>query len=76
LNKLAIVNGEEDDLSQAQRLLQYLYPGSHELKITDEPEIMMVRLKIHLQNLTEKDETLIVENITIKSLLPAGLAGI
>jgi len=41
-------DGEEDNLVQAAKRLQLLYPASHELKIMEEPEIMMVNLKIVL----------------------------
>jgi hypothetical protein len=40
---------EEDDLVQAKKRLQLLYPGRHELKIMEEPEIMMVILAVTLQ---------------------------
>ena len=42
-------DGEEDDLVQAKRRLQLLYPGRHELKITEEPEIMMVILEVNVR---------------------------
>ena len=41
--------GEGDDLVQAQRRLELLYPGRHELKIAEETEIMMISLEIHLK---------------------------
>ena len=45
----ALEDGEEDDLVQAKKRLQLLYPGRHELKIMEEPEIMMVILAVTLQ---------------------------
>jgi len=41
------LNGE-DYISQAQRHMQLLYPGRYDLKIIEEPEIMMVNLEIDL----------------------------
>ncbi|MBA3673509.1 MAG: histidine kinase [Chitinophagaceae bacterium] len=71
-----ISNNEEDDLYQAKRLLQLLYPDSHKLKITDEPEIMMISLQIELHYIAEQDENLITENTTTELLPIARLAGI
>ncbi|MNC86451.1 hypothetical protein D3C83_21170 [compost metagenome] len=46
---LSSVNDEVDDnLLQAKRRLELLYPGNHELIIMSEPEIMMIDLKINL----------------------------
>lgn len=42
-------DGEVDDLALAQRRLELLYPGRHELKIAGEPGIMMISLEIHLK---------------------------
>lgn len=42
-------NGEENDLSQARKSLQLLYPGKHNLKIVEEPEILMVSLEMELE---------------------------
>jgi len=39
---------EEDYISQAQKRMQLLYPGRYDLKIIEEPEIMMVNLEIEL----------------------------
>lgn len=50
-------DAEEDGLDQVQKRLQLLYPGRHELKITEEPEIMMVNLRIILQ-VEEKNQPL------------------
>jgi hypothetical protein len=44
---------DENNLAQAQRRLKLLYPGTHELKITEEPEIMMVDLRVKLKELQE-----------------------
>jgi sensor histidine kinase YesM len=49
-------DGEEDNLSQAQRRLQLLYPGRHELNITEELEIMMVSLKVELAESQESSQ--------------------
>ena len=49
-------NDEEDDFEQVQRRLQLLYPGRHELKITEEPEIMMVSLQIWLEQQIPHDQ--------------------
>jgi len=51
LESLTPENGEEDDLEQVQKRLELLYPRRHELKITEEPEIMLVSLQIMLQPL-------------------------
>jgi hypothetical protein len=62
--KAPIILTEEDDenkLDQARRRLELLYPGKYELKIAEEPEIMMIDLKVELKevqempNLTHKD---------------------
>ena len=45
----ALEDGEEDDLVQAKKRLQLLYPGKHELRITEGPEIMMVILEVMLE---------------------------
>jgi hypothetical protein len=41
---------QNDDLVQGQKRLDLLYPGRYELKIIEEPEIMMVTLEIYLQS--------------------------
>ncbi len=69
-------NIEQDDLYQAKRSLQLLYPNSHKLKITDEPEIMMISLQIELHYIAEQDKNLITENSTTELLPIARLAGI
>jgi hypothetical protein len=51
-------NGEENDLSLAERRLQLLYHGKHILKVTEEPEIMIVTLRLDLTGSTAKNETL------------------
>ena len=43
-------DGEDDGLARAEKRLQLLYPGSHELIITPDPEIMMVILKVKLES--------------------------
>jgi sensor histidine kinase YesM len=50
LELAALEDGEEDDLVQAKKRLQLLYPGRHDLKITEEPEIMMVILEVMLES--------------------------
>ena len=44
------LHDEEDDVELAARQLQLIYPDSHELKITVEPEIMMISLRIRLDD--------------------------
>jgi Putative regulator of cell autolysis len=46
-------NGEENKLEQAQRRLELLYPDKHELEISEEPEIMIVNLRVRLQELEQ-----------------------
>ena len=43
-------NEEEDDLALAKKRLELLYPDRYELKITEEPEIMMVILELKLES--------------------------
>lgn len=71
-----ISNNEEDNLNQAKKLLQLLYPNSHKLKITEEPEIMMISLQIELHYMSEQDENLGTENTTNELLPIARLVGI
>lgn len=47
---------DENKLNQAKRRLELLYPGTHELKITEEPEIMMIDLRVKLMELHENAE--------------------
>jgi len=47
---------DENKLGQAQRRLILLYPGVHELKITEEPEIMMIDLRVKLKESQENTE--------------------
>lgn len=51
-------NSEEDNLDQAKRRLELLYPGSHQLVIMDEPEIMIIDLEINLTALNEHEKTM------------------
>lgn len=48
---------EENDLQLAEKLLLILYPGKYTLKITEEPEIMIVKLQLQLTPLTGEIES-------------------
>ena len=52
----------EDDeltgLSQAERRLLLLYPGMYTLKIREEPEILIVTLRMHLKSIETKEPAL------------------
>src|SRR5688572_1389486 len=57
---LSSANDEFDDnLIQAKRRLELLYPGNHELIIMSEPEIMLIDLKINLITGNNIKETLV-----------------
>jgi LytS/YehU family sensor histidine kinase len=39
---------EEDNMSQVQKRIELLYPARHELRIIEEPDIMIVNLRLEL----------------------------
>jgi LytS/YehU family sensor histidine kinase len=49
-------------INNVKKRLELLYPGKHELEITDEPEVFVVNLKLQL---TEKSEKVPVAENTI-----------
>ena len=51
-------SGEVDKFDQTRRRLQLLYPRRHTIKITEEPEILMVNLTIELNEVKEYAEAL------------------
>ena len=53
---------EDTGLQQVQKRLQFLYPNRHKLKITEEPEIMIVSLWVDLQELENNKEGLLEKN--------------
>lgn len=53
-----------NDLSKVQKRLTLLYPQKHELKISREQEMLLVHLKIQLENVvTDKYENPVVEEL-------------
>jgi LytS/YehU family sensor histidine kinase len=52
-------NGEETSLAMTEKRLQLIYPEKYELRINEEPEIMIINLRLQLTTMvTEKRETL------------------
>ena len=58
----ATENETDNNLVQAKKRLELLYPGRHELKIMEEPEIMVVNLDINLEAGFAEDENMITES--------------
>ncbi len=65
---------EEGGLVQVQKRLQLLYPGCHELKITEEREIMMVNLRVRLKWLQENTGPLYMKETKISSIFSGALS--
>ena len=60
---------KEDTLAQVQKRLQLLYPGMHNLKIMDEPEIMMIILEINLNAMSVDDKNKMISIVAEKEEL-------
>ena len=56
-------NGDATDLAMTEKRLQLIYPGKHELRISEEPEIMIVSLKLHLTKMVAEEKETLPESI-------------